>query len=49
MARKVIERVLDRISYNGAVTVAPQNKPMDTIDVMAMRRKNQAYEQMSLL
>jgi phosphoribosyl 1,2-cyclic phosphodiesterase len=49
MARKVIERVLDKISYNGAVTVAPQNKPMDTIDVMAMRRKNVAYEQMSLL
>jgi phosphoribosyl 1,2-cyclic phosphodiesterase len=47
-ARRVIERVLDRMSYSGSLAVAPQERPMDTIDVMAMRRKNAAIEQMTL-
>jgi phosphoribosyl 1,2-cyclic phosphodiesterase len=48
MARAVVERVLSKISYSGMVAVAPQDRPMDTIDVMAMRRKNVAIEQMAL-
>ena len=48
LARRALERVLDRIGYSGSVAVAPQDKPMTPIDVMAMRRKNQVVEQTSL-
>ncbi|MGQ0563087.1 MAG: MBL fold metallo-hydrolase, partial [Gemmatimonadota bacterium] len=49
LARRVVERVLDRIGYSGMVAVAPQDTPMETVDVMAMRRKNVVAEQMNLL
>lgn len=48
LARDVIERVLDRIGYRGFVAVAPQDHPMDTIDVMALRRKNAEVQQLTL-
>lgn len=48
VARRVIERVLDRIGYNGEVSVALQDTPMPTIDVVALRRRNVAVEQTSL-
>jgi len=49
LARTVVERVLDRKGYSGDITVAPQDKPMETIDVMQLRRKNGEVEQLSLL
>ncbi|MGQ0814342.1 MAG: MBL fold metallo-hydrolase [Gemmatimonadota bacterium] len=49
LARVSLERVLTKIGYSGSVTVAMQDKPMPSIDVMAMRRKNQVVEQISLL
>lgn len=49
LARNVIERVLDRVGFSGEVTVALQDRPMPTIDVMALRRKNAVVEQLSLL
>jgi len=48
LARDVLERVLDRIGYRGYVEVAAQNKPMETIDVMALRRKNAEVQQLTL-
>jgi phosphoribosyl 1,2-cyclic phosphodiesterase len=49
LARAVIERVLNRTSYGGNVAVAPQSKPMETMDVMQLRRKRGIVEQLSLL
>jgi phosphoribosyl 1,2-cyclic phosphodiesterase len=49
LARNVIERVLDRIGFKGDVTVARQDRPMPTIDVMQLRRRNSEVEQLSLL
>lgn len=49
LARDVVERVLDRKGYSGDIAVAPQERPMETIDVMALRRRNAAVEQLSLL
>jgi phosphoribosyl 1,2-cyclic phosphodiesterase len=49
LARSVVERVLDRKGYRGNVTVAPQDKPMQTLDVMALRRANGHAEQLALL
>jgi phosphoribosyl 1,2-cyclic phosphodiesterase len=49
LARTVIERVLARSSYSGNVTVAPQDKPLDAIDVMQLRRSRGIVEQLSLL
>lgn len=49
LARDVIERVLNRTSYGGNVAVAPQDKPMETIDVMQLRRKRGIVEQLNLL
>lgn len=49
MARAVIEKMLERTSYNGNVTVALQDQPMPTIDVMAERRRRGDVQQLSLL
>ena len=49
IARAVIEKILDRIGYAGAVSVAPQDTPMETIDVMALRRRRAVVEQIELL
>lgn len=49
LARDVIEKVLDRIGYRGHVAVAPQDAPMETLDVMALRRKLGSVEQLTLL
>ena len=49
LARDVIEKVLDRIGYRGHVAVAPQDQPMETIDLMALRRKNSEIVQLELL
>lgn len=48
-ARAVIEKVLDRIGYNGSVAVAPQDQPMETLDVMSLRRRRGEVEQLSLI
>lgn len=49
VARTLIEKVLDRIGYNGTVAVAPQDQPMQTLDVMALRRRRGEVEQLSLI
>lgn len=49
LARDVLERGLERVKYRGAVTVALQDKPMPTIDVVAERRRMGTVEQLSLL
>jgi phosphoribosyl 1,2-cyclic phosphodiesterase len=49
LARTVIEHSLSRIGYAGHVTVAPQHKPLETIDVMHLRRTRGIVEQLSLL
>lgn len=49
LARNVIERVLTRIGYNGHVAVAPQDRPLETIDVMQLRRTRGVVEQLTLL
>lgn len=49
LARDVVERVLDRKGYAGDIAVAPQDRPMETIDVMALRRRSAAVEQLSLI
>lgn len=48
LARDVLERVLDRLKYRGSVTVAPQDKPMETLDVVAERRRVGTVEQLGL-
>jgi phosphoribosyl 1,2-cyclic phosphodiesterase len=48
LARDVIEKVLDRVGYRGHVAVAPQDDPMETVDLMALRRKNSEVQQLSL-
>lgn len=49
LARDVIEKVLERAHYRGNVAVAPQDRPMETIDVMAERRRVGTVEQLTLL
>ena len=49
LARTVIEHSLGRIGYAGHVIVAPQHKPLETIDVMHLRRTRGIVEQLSLL
>jgi phosphoribosyl 1,2-cyclic phosphodiesterase len=49
VAMEIPERVLDRLGYRGSLQVAPQDKPMEPIDVAALRRKFVRAEQLSLL
>jgi phosphoribosyl 1,2-cyclic phosphodiesterase len=49
VAMQMPERVLDRLGYRGSLQVAPQDKPLEPIDVDALRRKFVRAEQLSLL
>lgn len=49
MALQMPEKVLDRLAFKGTLQVAPQDKPMEPIDVAALRRKYVRAEQLSLL
>jgi phosphoribosyl 1,2-cyclic phosphodiesterase len=49
LARNVLERGLERVKFRGNVTVALQDKPMPTIDVVAERRRLGTAEQLALL
>src|SRR5687767_4742901 len=49
MAMQGPEKVLDRLGFKGLLRVAPQEKPMEPIDVAALRRKHVRAEQLSLL
>jgi phosphoribosyl 1,2-cyclic phosphodiesterase len=48
LARDAIGRALQRCSYKGMLVVAPQDQPLEPIDVSALRRRN-GGEQLSLL
>ncbi|HET9441575.1 MAG TPA: MBL fold metallo-hydrolase [Longimicrobiales bacterium] len=49
VALQIPEKVLDRLGFKGTLQVAPQNKPMEPVDVVALRRKHVRAEQLSLL
>lgn len=49
VAMEMPQRVLDRLGFKGTLQVAPQNKPLEPIDVDALRRKHVRAEQLSLL
>jgi phosphoribosyl 1,2-cyclic phosphodiesterase len=49
MACAVVERALERIGYSGYLAVAPQDRPLEPIDVMQLRRTRGVVEQLSLL
>lgn len=49
MAMQIPEKVLDRLGYRGTLQVAPQERPLEPIDVDALRRKHVRAEQLSLL
>jgi phosphoribosyl 1,2-cyclic phosphodiesterase len=48
LARDQIGRALDRIKYRGLLVVAEQDRPLETIDVMSLRKRT-AGEQLTLL
>ncbi len=48
-AMQLPEKVLDRLGYKGTLTVAPQDRPLEPIDVNALRRRHVRAEQLSLL
>ena len=47
-ALRLPERVLDRLGYKGTLQVAPQDRPLEPIDVAALRRKHVRAEQLAL-
>ena len=49
MAMQMPEKVLDRLAFKGTLQVAPQDRPLEPIDVTALRRKHVRAEQLSLL
>jgi phosphoribosyl 1,2-cyclic phosphodiesterase len=49
VALQIPQKVLDRLGFKGTLQVAPQDKPMEPIDVVALRRKFVRAEQLSLL
>ena len=49
MALEIPERVLDRLGFKGTLQVALQDRPMEPIDVAALRRRHVRAEQLSLL
>lgn len=49
LAHDVIGSALERVRYRGSLTVAPQENPLEPIDVLALRRKNGCATQLSLL
>ena len=48
MALEIPQKVLDRLGYQGTLQVAPQDRPMEPIDVVALRRKFVRAEQLAL-
>lgn len=48
LAREVVGEVLDGLGFRGGLEVAPQDRPMATIDVAALRRRH-APAQLALL
>jgi phosphoribosyl 1,2-cyclic phosphodiesterase len=48
LARAVVGRSLDRVGFRGWVEVAPQARPTETIDILALRRRH-AAEQLPLI
>lgn len=49
VAMEIPEKVLDRLGYKGTLQVAPQDKPLEPIDVAALRRKFVRAEQLSFI
>ena len=49
VALEIPQKVLDRLGFKGTLQVAPQDRPMEPIDVDALRRKHVRAEQLSLL
>jgi phosphoribosyl 1,2-cyclic phosphodiesterase len=49
LALDVVARALDRLSYRGRLQVAEQDRPLDPVDVNALRRRARHVEQLSLL
>jgi len=49
LAHEVIGTALERERYRGSLTVAPQDRPLEPIDVLALRRRNGCVTQLSLL
>jgi phosphoribosyl 1,2-cyclic phosphodiesterase len=48
LARAAVSRALDRAGYRGPLDVAPQEKPLDPVDVFALRRKIGDSDQLTL-
>jgi phosphoribosyl 1,2-cyclic phosphodiesterase len=49
LARDAVARVLDRLRYRGKLQVAEQDRPLEPIDVMELRRRSGVAEQLQLL
>jgi phosphoribosyl 1,2-cyclic phosphodiesterase len=49
LAMEIPQKVLDRLGFKGWLQVAPQDRPLEPIDVDALRRKHVRAEQLSLL
>jgi len=49
LARDVVGRALDRLGYKGWLEVAAQDRPGETLDVVALRRRIVRAEQLTLL
>jgi phosphoribosyl 1,2-cyclic phosphodiesterase len=49
LARSAVERAIARAGYRGTLSVAPQERPLDPVDVMHLRRRARSVEQLSLL
>lgn len=49
LAMEIPQKVLDRLGFKGWLQVAPQDRPLEPIDVAALRRKHVRAEQLSLL
>ena len=49
LARAVVEQTLSRIRYQGLLEVAKQDTPLPTLDIIELRKKHAAWEQLSLL
>jgi phosphoribosyl 1,2-cyclic phosphodiesterase len=49
LARRVVEKALERLGYRGWIDVARQDRPSETLDINDMRRKGRVAEQLTLL
>lgn len=49
LARDVIEEEMDGLRYRGLLNVAPQDDPLEPIDVLSLRRRAGDVQQLSLL